>query len=529
MDTNEIELVLLFLLGATVLLVLLAQASRVPYPIFLVVGGALVGVVPGMPDIELDPDLVLVIFLPPLLYSAAFFSSLRDLRANLRPIALLSIGLVIFTTLSVALVAHALIDGMSWPTAFVLGAIVSPTDPIAATTIARRLGAPRRYVTIVEGESLINDGTALVLYKTAVAAVVGGSFSLIEAGGELVLSAVGGVAIGLAVAWVIAQIRVRLDNAPTEITISIATGYFAYLPAELAGVSGVLAALAAGIYLGWQAPRLITPPTRLQAFGLWEVLVFLLNSTLFILIGLQLPRVVEGIEGLDAGEVAVGATAVSLTVVIVRFLWVFPATYLPRRLSAKLRERDPIPPWSSVTLVAWTGMRGAVALAAALALPLETDTGGFPQRDLIIFIAFCVIFVTLVLQGLSLPALISRLGAVDDGAEAREEIEARRLVAEAAIERVDELVAEDYVREDTAQRMRGLYDYRRRRFAAQGDGDGDDEGYEERSADFQRFRAELIEAERQAMLGLRREGRISDDVMHRIERDLDLEHSRLEG
>ena len=233
---------------------------------------------------------MLIIVLPPLLYAAAFFSSLRELRDNLREISLLAIGLVIFTMVGVAVVAHEVIDGMSWEAAFVLGAVVSPTDPVAASAIAARVGAPRRYVTIVEGESLVNDATALVAYKFAVAAVVTGSFSLAEAGGRFVLNAVVGVAIGIAVGYVIARLRKALDDAPTEITISLVTPYFAYLPAEALGVSAVLAAVTAGIYLGWHSPELITPATRIQAFSVWEILVFVLNAVLFMLVGLQLPE-----------------------------------------------------------------------------------------------------------------------------------------------------------------------------------------------------------------------------------------------
>ena len=530
MESHEVEIVLLVLLTGTVALVVLANRVSIPYPILLVIGGLALGLVPGLPDVTLDPDLVLLIFLPPLLYSAAFFSSLRELRANLRPISLLAVGLVIATTATVALVAH-LVVGLSWEAAFVLGAIVSPTDPIAATSIAQRLGAPRRVVTIIEGESLINDGTALVVYRFAVVAVVSGSFSLVDAGIEFPLGIVGGAVVGLAIAWIVAHIRRRLEDPLTEITISLATAYFAYLPAELVGVSGVIAAVTAGVYLGWRSPELISPATRLQAFGTWEVLVFVLNGVLFILIGLQLPVVLDGLSNESAAELVLYAAAVSAVVIATRFAWVYPAAWLPRRLSARLRGRDPMPPWSYVFLVAFTGMRGAVALAAALALPLETDAGApFPGRDLIIFLAFSVIVVTLLLEGLSLPWLIRRLGlASGDEGEDWREAEARLRAAEAALDRIDELAGEDWVRDDTAERMRGLYDYRRRRFAARFDGSGEHAAFEERSADFQRLRAELIEAERAMVLDMRAKGVINDEVMRRVERDLDLEHSRLEA
>jgi Na+/H+ antiporter len=530
---EHLEIVVLGLLVAVAVLVLLADIARVPYPIFLVIGGLILGFVPSMPEIELAPDLVLLIFLPPLLYSAAFFSSLRDLRANIRPIGLLSVGLVLLTTVAVAGVAHGVM-GLPWPAAFALGAIVSPTDPVAATTIAERLGVPRRIVTVLEGESLINDGTALVLYRVAVGAAVYGTFSLAETGLRFVLSILVGVAIGLAVGWVVASVRGRLENPLVEITISMFTGYAAYIPAEELGASGVLAAVAAGLYLNHRAPEIVSPRTRLQALAVWDVIIFMLNSILFILIGLQLPRILEGLSEEPTSTLLLYAALVCLAVVGTRILWVFPATFIPRRLSRSLRERDPSPPPQQVTIVAYAGMRGAVSLAAALALPLTIQGGApFPGRDLIIFLTFCVILATLVLQGLSLPFLIRWLGLEDDGTEDREEIMARFQAAEAALKRLKELSDEEWVREDTAERMRGLYDYRRRRFGAltaEGsfDEDGDDEDYEERSAAFQRLRRELLEAERSVLLRLRSEGKIGEGAMRRVERDLDLEDQRLE-
>ncbi|MEA2358542.1 MAG: monovalent cation/hydrogen antiporter [Solirubrobacteraceae bacterium] len=526
--SSELDLVLLGVMLAAVLFLVGAYHTRVPYPILLVLGGAALGFVPGLPDVRLAPDLVLVLVLPPLLYAAAFFSSLRDLRDNLRPISLLSIGLVVATTVAVAAVAHAVVDGLSWEAAFVLGAVVSPTDPVAASAIASRLGAPRRYVTIVEGESLVNDATALVAYKVAVAAALSGGFSLFEAGGRFVLNAAVGIAIGLAVGYVIARLRRAVDDAPTEITISLVTPYFAYLPAEALGVSAVLAAVTSGIYLGWRAPQLVTPDTRMRAFAVWEVLIFVLNAGLFMLVGLQLPAVLHGIGGLSVGAVALDAVAVCAAVILVRFAWVFPATYLPRVLWRRVREADPAPGWREPTIVAWTGMRGAVSLAAALAIPEAIDHGSaLPQRDLIVFLTYAVIMATLVLQGLTLPRLISRLGLDEHGSEEQREATARLLAARAAIQRLDQLAREPWVREDTLERLRRSYEYRVRRFAARFD-DGDDGAIERRSVDFQRLRRELLEAEREAIIQLRNRGRIDDQIMHRIERDLDLEDSRLE-
>jgi Na+/H+ antiporter len=503
------ELVLLAILAGITALTALAPVLRVPYPILLVIGGLALGFIPGVPELTLPPELVLVGVLPPLLYSAAFFTSLRDLRVKYRQIGQLAVGLVLATMVAVAVVAHYA-TGLSWSSSFVLGAVVAPTDPIAATAIARRLGVPRRIVTIVEGESLINDATALVLYGTAVTAVVAGTFSFFEASLEFVLSVVGGIAIGLAVGWVVALVRIRLDNIPAEILISLLSGYLAYIPAQSLGVSGVLAAVTIGIYLGWRSPELSTPAMRLQTFAVWETLVFLVNALLFTLIGMQLRPILDSLSGMSTGELIADALIVVATVMAVRIVWVLARP-----------QRYPF-------VVGWMGMRGAVSLAAALALPLETDAGvPFPGRDLIIFLAFAVILGTLVFQGLTLPKLIHFLRFEEDEGEAIEDTKARIHAAEAALARLDELADEDWVRPETAERLRGLYGFRRSRFLARVDGEDDGE-IERQSADFQRLRRELLEAERAAVVGLRRDGRISDEVMRRVERDLDLEDSRLD-
>jgi Na+/H+ antiporter len=517
------SLVLVGLLASAAALLALAELVRIPYPIPLVLGGLALGFLPGMPQIELPPDVVLVAVLPPLLYGAAFFSPLRELRANVRPIGLLAIGLVLTTTVAVAAAAHAAIPGLSWPTAFVLGAVVSPTDPTAATAIAQRLGLPRRLVALIEGESLVNDGTALVAYKFAVAAVLTGSFSLAAASGRFVLNIVGGVVVGLAVGFVIREIRRRLDNPPVEITISILSGYFAYLPAEAIGVSGVLAAVTVGIYMGWHTPELTTAQTRLQGVAVWEILFFLLNAFLFTIVGLQLPVILDGLSGYSTTTLIWYAVLVTTTVVAARFAWIFVSAQLSRL------RRGSGDPWQTSVVLAWSGMRGAVSLAAALALPLTTDAGtAFPNRELVVFLTFSVILGTVVVQGLTLPKLIDLLDLEDDSRAAEnEEIKARIHAAEAALARLEELMNEEWVREDTAERLRALYDFRRSRFRAQYD-DDDDGLIEQRSTDYRRLMRELIDSERAAVRALRREGRISDDVMRRVERDLDLEEARLE-
>jgi monovalent cation/hydrogen antiporter len=521
---GEADLLLLGLMVAVVGLSVLARAIRVPYPILLVLGGLVLGFVPGMPTIALLPELVLVLFLPPLLYSAAFFSSLRDLQADLGAISLAAVGLVLATMGAVAVTAHAVVAGLPWAAAFALGAIVAPTDPLAATAIAGRLGVPRRLVTLLEGESLINDATALVAYRIAVAAAVGGSFVAWQAGLRFVVDAAGGVAIGLLVGWLAVAVRRRLDDPVVEIVVTLVTGYLAYLPADQLGVSGVLAAVTAGLYVGWRAPEIASASTRLLGFSFWEVLVYLLNAILFLLVGLQLHPILSGVTGGSAAVLLGQAALVSVVVIAVRIAWQFTVPYLdrwPTQLARRPGARERL-------VVGWSGMRGAVSLAAALALPLPTGAGqGFPQRDLIVSVTFAVILVTLVLQGLTLPALIRRLGVHGDGAEEREELRGRLAATNAALARLEELAAEDWTRDDTVERLRGTYDYRRRRLKARA-GKIEDDGYEDRSLAQQRLVRELLQAQRRAIVQLRNQGVISNDVMHRIERDLDLEDSRLE-
>jgi Na+/H+ antiporter len=524
---EHLDLIIFGLLLAVTALAVAARWLDVPYPILLVLGGLGLGYVPGIPEIHLDPDLVLLIFLPPLLYGAAFFTSLRDLRANAKAIAVLAIPLVISTMVAVAALAHYVI-GLDWSVAFVLGALVSPTDAVAPAATLREVGAPRRVLAIIEGENLTNDWTALVLYRIAVAAVVSGSFSLWEAGLKFIVNGLAGLAIGLAVGFVIRELRRRIDDPPTELTISLLTGYAAYLPAQEIGVSGVIAAVTVGIYMGWHAPQLTTPTTRMQLTAVWELLLFMLNAILFLLVGLQLPAVMDELTGRSVGELAGWAALVSAAVVLVRlaYVWVTPFAVrlvgrrvgqLPRKLDVRQR-----------LIIGWSGMRGSVALAAALAIPFSIDAGGpFPDRDLLLFLTFAVIVVTLVLQGLTLKPLVRWLDVADDGSEEHEETKARLRAAEAALARLEELADEEWVRDDTLERTRNLFDYRRRRFSARFDGSDEHGDFEDRSASYQQLLRELLSAERDELLALRNEGYISDDVRRRVERDLDLEESRL--
>jgi CPA1 family monovalent cation:H+ antiporter len=505
----------------------LARWLSVPYPIVLVVGGALFGFIPGVPTVKLDPNIVLVVFLPVLVYGAAFFANLGDIRANLRGITLVSIGLVLATMSAVALVAHELV-GIPWPAAFALGAVVSPTDPLAAGLIMRRLDVPRRLVSAAEGEGLFNDATALVVYRVAVAAVVAGAFSLGHATLSLVADAAGGIAIGLTVGWVIAEIRQRTTDPQLSITISLLSGYAAFVPADAVGASGVLAAVTTGIYMGIRGPSIIPARTRLQGFFVWDILDFIINSALFVLVGLQLRTIVHGLSGFSAMTLIGWALAISSVVVVTRIVWFFTVPYLVRLLDRRPSQRLRRIPARHRLLLGWSGMRGAVSLAAALALPLTTHSGApFPDRDLILFLTFAVIFSTLVVQGLSLPALIRRLGITDDGAAEDEELRARLGATKAALAQIDALATEEWTRDDTIERMRGAYEYRKRRLAARA-GKIEDDGYEDRSLAYQQAVQIVLGAQRDALVQLRREGTISNETMNRIIRELDLEESRLE-
>jgi monovalent cation/hydrogen antiporter len=518
--TAHNELQLLALLAALCVLLVIAARTQLPAAIPLVLGGLLLSFVPGLPQLTLPPQLVLVAILPPLLYASAFFTGLRDLRANLRPISLLAVGLVLATMCGVAWIAHSAIGGLSWASAFTLGAVVSPTDALAANEIMRRVNAPKRVVAIIEGESLVNDGVALVLYKTAVGAAVAGTFSLWDASWRLLLNVVGGVAIGLAVGWIVRQVRRRVDDTPTEVALAFLSGYLAFLPASALGVSGVLAAVTIGVYMGWYTPQLTTVETRLSGNAFWEIFVFLVNALLFALVGLQLRGIVDRLS--VTGSLVADAAYVTLAVIVIRIVWVPIFTYVPRALFRSVREHDPYPPWQAPAVISWAGIRGAVSLAAALALPTHV-----PGRDLIVFLTFVVILVTLVGQGLTLPYLIKAIHIPEDNSEEREDAKARIRAAAAALERLEELAQEGWARDDTLERLRGQYRFRSNRFRARYEG-VDDDGVEERSAQFQRLRRELLAAERQAVLALRNDGTITEAVAQRVQRDIDLEDSRLD-
>jgi monovalent cation/hydrogen antiporter len=526
---QEVEIVLGLLLVVAVL-TLAARRLGLPYPILMTIGGLLLGAVPGLPRIELAPELIFLLFLPPLLFSAAFFTSERELRMNARPIALLAFGLVLATILAVAVVTHMLAPNLGWPAAFALGAIVSPPDAVAATAIAQRLGLPRRLVAVLEGESLVNDATALVAYRLAVAAVVTGAFSWAEAAGSFVIVSIGGVATGVVVGWLLIQVLRRLHDPPVAVLVSLLGPFGAWLPAEAVGVSGILSVVTAGVVLGQAAPRIMSSDMRVLGSGVWQMVVFTLNGLVFIFIGLQLPTILDALSAeRTPGQLLFLALAVSAVVIAVRLAWVFPATYLPRWFWPGLRQRDPSPSPRVVLILGWAGMRGVVSLAAALALPLTTANGTpFPGRDLLLFLTFAVILATLVGQGLTLPLLIRGLRVGDDGLIEHEEIHAREAAVDAALSRLDGLADEWPGHLELIDQMRARHQHATEHLTHDHDSFGEPLLAQE-MIEHAAIRKAVIDAQRLAVIDLRDRGVIGDLALRRIERELDLEELRGEG
>jgi CPA1 family monovalent cation:H+ antiporter len=524
-ELRQLETVIA-LLVAVLALATAARRVLIPYPIFLVLGGLVIGLVPHVPVVHLDPDLVFLIFLPPVLWSAAYFTSLRDFRANLRPISLLAIGLVLATTAVVAVVARFIMPGLPWPAAIALGAIVSPPDAVAASAIARRLGIPFRVVTVLEGESLINDAAALVLYRSAVAAVVTGAFSLADALWQFVLTSAGGVLIGLVVSGLVCWALRLTDDSLTETAITLLAPYAAWVLAERTHTSGVLACVAGGLHMRRYFSAAVAPATRMQAGAVWALVIFVLNGVIFALIGLQLGAIRQAGLSADLRTLVRLGALISLAAIVIRLIWVPLAVVIPRYVSRSLRARDPIPPWQAILLVSWIGMRGIVSLAAALALPVTTATGApFPFRDEIILATFAVILATLVLQGLTLTPLIRRLELGEDRTLELEEARAREDAAQAAIGRLEELAGAPWVRREDVARLRALYTQRVQRSSPIEL--GADAASGRAQAAFRRLRHETLSTERRALIALRDQGVISDEILLRLEQELDVEATRI--
>ncbi|MGN6556468.1 MAG: Na+/H+ antiporter [Solirubrobacterales bacterium] len=509
---NNIESVFVLILAAA-LLVRLADYGKIPAPIVLVLGGLAIAFVPGLPDVELDPDTIFLVFLPPLVYAAGWRTSPLELRAVMRPLALLAVGLVFVAAAAVAVVAHALVPELGWAEAAILGAVLAPTDAVAATSIFRRLGGPERVRLLVEGESMINDGTALVLYRIAVGVATGGAFSFGSAALEYVGVSLGGIAVGLAVGVISDLVVRRQSDAGLSIVLTVLTAYGAYIGAEELHVSGILAAVVGGLYGGYRSHRSLDADIRLSAVAFWSVLVYGLEITLFVLLGLQLPDIVDTLNESSSGvsELLWPVAAIAIASTLVRLAFVFA---MRGDAGDTAGERFAI---------GWSGMRGAVSLAAALAVPLSVEA-----RPQIIFLTFALILVTLVVQGLSLPFIVRALRLEEPRRWSDEEAVARMEAAQSALDRIDEMEDEERASESQLKRLRDLYRARFRMCqAVLGGEDPEAAAREQRIADYGELRRELIGIEREELLGLRRVGRLRNETMRQIERDLDLEEARI--
>jgi Na+/H+ antiporter len=522
-NVQAVQFVFLFLLLFVVTFGALARKLKVPYPIVLVIGGGLLAFLPGIPRIALNPDVIFFVILPPLLYSAAWVTSWREFSANFVNIIFLAFGLVLFTIIGVAAGAPWLISGFDWKLGLVLGAIVAPTDALAATSIAKRVGLPKRITDLLEGESLVNDATGLLALEFGIAMVVRGQTPSV-AGGALRLGylTTAGLAIGLVTAWIVYHIERRIDDGPIEIAISILVPYAAYLAAEAAHASGVLAVVACGLYLSRRSSEFFSPGVRLQAFAVWNSLDFILNGLVFVLIGLQLPLVLAEIHGYGARTLFVYGALFSGLLIALRLIWVFPGAHLGYLIRTRvLHHKATKPALATVLVMGWTGMRGVISLAAAIALPHTLSDGSpFPQRNLIIFLAFSVILVTLVFQGLTLPVLVRFLGMAGARGPNLEEEEARRTMLEAALAYLETARAQDedqFV--DLYEDITGHYQQRLSALASAEDNNGASPEVHQRLLDISR---ELLRIERQTAIGLRNEGQINDETLRELEHELDL-------
>ena len=508
---------LLFLLLCAVMLGWVARRANVPYPIALVIGGSLLGFLPALPQADIDPQFLLVAVLPPILYQAALLTSWRDFKANIQSIGMLAFGLVVVTTLAVGVALKLIIPDIPWAVAFVFGAIVSPPDAVAATAILSRMNIPRRIVVVLEGESLVNDASGLVLYKFAVAAALTGAFSVWGAAGKFVLVAAGGIGVGLAMAWVFLKVHRYLGDAFIEVLVSLSVPYTIYIVAESLELSGVLGVVAAGFYRARYTPEMVSAEMRILARSVWNLLVFFLNSLVFVLIGLQLRGSLERITHQTVGELLLYGVALALVAIAVRFLWVYLASYIPHLI----RRDRAAPPRGEMFVESWCGMRGIVSLAAALALPLSSDLDvPFPYRDHLIFFTFVVIFVTLVVQGLTLSSIIRRIGLGTDWSGMEEERRARADLGHAALAEIDRVAAEERAPPALIERIRAEFSEK----ILEAMPSGPEEHTEAEIA--KRLRNAAVRAERAELIRIWRKNRISDEVLHQLEEELDYQQAR---
>ncbi len=524
----ELDL-LIVLIAVSVVLVRLADIVQIPYPIVLVIAGIGIGFAPIPTEIELRPEVIFLVFLPPLLYAAGLTTSAEELKTEAGALGGLVVGLTLATMAAVAAVSVALIPGFTWLEGFLLGAIVCPTDPVAAVATFARVGVPKRVAVLVEGESLINDAVALVLYKVALAAVLTGALTGGQVVSDLVLAVAGGLAVGLAIAWTASLMQRRLDDPPLAILLSVVVAYGSYLVAEQIGASGVLAVVAAGVFSGWRSPVTQDAETRLTARSFWGALVFALNVILFILLGLRLPSILDAVSGhLSVWEMVGYGALVSLVVIVVRLAWQFGPVSAGRFFSPALRF-DTGDGWKERLIVGWSGMRGAVSLAAALSLPIDIDSGLDAGREIIVFLAVAVILSTLVLQGLTLPVLIKAIGLGEKEEWSPEDSETRVALARAAMEKLEEIESDppDHLPPGALERIRNLYEIREERWTRSAAGPDHHDRADRPFDAVAEVRLMLIDSERKALDELRSAGKISADSFAGIQRELDLDEARV--
>lgn len=522
--------VIVFLMFGITFLGVLSNKYKFPFPIVLVLCGVVISLIPGLPVVALSPEIVFIVFLPPLLYGAAWNTSWHDFKANLRPITLAAVGLVLFTTSLVALAAHALVPGLSWPLAFLIGAIVSPPDAVAATSVTKGLGLQPRVIAILEGESLVNDASGLVAYKYALALVTAGNFVFWEAGLNFLWVVAAGVAIGLAVGYIMYLVHKKIvSDAVIEATLTFLTPFASYLIAEHFHVSGVLAVVTTGLYLSFRSAEIFTHQSRIMIYSVWEVVIYILNGLIFILIGLQLRAVMEGIHEYSTMELVLYGLIISLVVIVVRFVWVIPAALLPRYLSKRIREREKFD-FRNLMVVGWAGMRGVVSMAAALALPLIMDNGqAFPHRNLIVYLTFCVILSTLVLLGFSLPWLVKRL-KIPPHSIAAEEYDVRTEVVNQTIIHIEEHLS--LLQDELLHNIKSKYEVKYNRLQKT-DLPANYFGKGQTLTgnifnEYSKLQIDLIGVERQTLEDMHRRGKASEEILRKMERELDLEETRLQ-
>lgn len=522
--------IIVLLLFAITFLGVLSNRYKFPFPIVLVLSGIAISLAPGLPVVELKPEVVFLIFLPPLLYGAAWNTSWRDFKAARRPIFLAAVGLVLFTTTLVAVVAHAIIPDLSWPVAFVIGAIVSPPDAVAATSVTKGLGLTPRVVAILEGESLVNDASGLIAYKYAVIAVTTGNFVLWEAGVNFLWVSAAGIAIGLAIGHLMVLIHKNFICDPIiEVTLTFLTPFASYLLAEHFHLSGVLAVVTTGLYVSFKSAEIFSHESRIMAYAVWDVVVYILNSLIFILIGLQLRSVIKGIGEYPVSALVMYGVVISLVVIIIRFIWVLPAAMLPRWLSRRIREREEFDPRNMVVF-GWAGMRGVVSMAAALAIPFTISNGSdFPRRSLVIYLVFCVILATLIPLGLTLPWVIRRMGLKPHSIVA-EEYEVRNEVVSSAIAYIEENLS--MAQDELLHNIKSKYEIKYNRLQktdlpANYFGNGKTlQG--NIFNEFSKMQIDLIGVERRTLTQLHQSGKASEEILRKMERELDLEEGRLQ-